>query len=586
MKKLLKWLAGLLLVLFLIVGAGIFMLYSKSFKLKPWEYPPGEVASRPLPERPNILFLVAEDMSPRVGAFGDSLAQTPTLDRLAAAGVRYTRVFTTAGVCAPSRAALITGMNQISMGGQHMRTDSRPAGSYYCVPPPQVKGYPELLRAAGYYTFNLAKEDYQFSHMRTGTGPFTIWDAEDDNDLWRSRKEGQPFFGMINMMETHETGLFTPLGHWPHSMMHLMIQVLRPAMLMSRSLGIKGEAVDPEKILLPPYYPDTKTVRSDIARFYRNINAMDALVGNILERLKRDGLWESTIVVWTTDHGDCLPRAKRDLTDSGLEVPMIIYWPEAYRPGGVKPGTVDSRLISFVDLAPTFLDLAGAPIPDYMQGISLLSDSVRQYIYAAKDRMDEVYYRQRAVRDTAYKYIRSWYPQVPDGSHIAFRDNIEMMRQMWVMLDKGELSPEQRLWFEPTGEERLYDLKKDPLELHNVAGDTAYAAVLKRMRGALDDWLGRIGDWSEVTEDEMVKRFYPGGKRPVTPAPQITRHGDQVVVTCPEEGASLGYRLDEGPWQLYTGPVHVPEGHAFAARAVRYGWQESETAVLGQSSPK
>jgi hypothetical protein len=306
----------------------------------------------------------------------------------------------------------------------------------------------------------------------------------------------------------------------------------------------------------------------------------------LMERLKKDGLWESTIVVWTTDHGDCLPRAKRDLTDSGLEVPMIIYWPEAYRPGGVKPGTVDSRLISFVDLAPTFLDIAGAPIPDYMQGISLLSDSVRQYIYAAKDRMDEVYYRQRAVRDTAYKYIRSWYPQVPDGSHIAFRDNIEMMRQMWVMLDKGELSPEQRLWFEPTGEERLYDLKKDPLELHNVAGDTAYAAVLKRMRGALDDWLGRIGDWSEVTEDEMVKRFYPDGERPVTPAPQVTRDGDLVVVTCPEEGASLGYRLDEGPWQLYTGPVHVPEGHAFAARAVRYGWQESGTAVLGQSSPK
>ncbi len=580
LKKIMKWILGILVVFLLLVGGGIFFMYHSAFKLRPWKYPADQAVTEQLPERPNILLLVAEDMSLRVGAFGDTIAQTPNIDRLALAGVRYPNTFTTAGVCAPSRAGLITGMNQISMGGQHMRTASRPKGGYYCVPPPEVKAFPELMRKAGYYTFNIAKEDYQFSHMRTKTGPFTIWDAEDNSDLWRARRAGQPFFGMINFMETHETGLFTPLGHKPHSLMHFMIQIMRPAMLMSRNIGYKGKKTDPASLQLPPYYPDTPTVRADIARFYQNINAMDAVVGDILERLKKDGLASSTIVIWTTDHGDCLPRAKRDLTDSGIRVPMVIYWPPAFRPPGINPGDIDYRLISFTDIAPTLLDLAGAPKPDYLQGVSLLSDSVRQYIYAAKDRMDEVYYRQRAIRDTQYKYIRSWYPEVPDGAHIAFRDNIEMMREMWDMLDKGKLDPQQTLWFRPTGEERLYDLRKDPQELHNLVNDTAYAAVLDRMRLAMDEWLTRIGDWSVITEDEMVKKFYPEGKRPVTPPPEVTLAGGQVVITCSEQAASIGYRIGEGPWLLYTGPFAYPEDQKITAKAVRYGWKESKEVEM------
>lgn len=206
-KKNIKWFLIILLALFVIAGAGLTYFYTTAFKLVPWEYKSKEVSGNNLPERPNILFLVAEDMNSRAGAFGDLLAQTPNIDKLASQGIRYTNVFTTAGVCAPSRAGLITGMNQISMAGQHMRTGGRPEGGYYSVPP-----------------------------------------------------------------------------------------------------------------------SDTKAMREDIARFYNNINAMDAVVGNILERLEKDGLAESTIVVWTTDPGDCLPRAKRDLTVSGLKVPMVIYY--------------------------------------------------------------------------------------------------------------------------------------------------------------------------------------------------------------------------------------------------------------------
>ena len=579
LNKIVKWVISIFLVLVLIIGGGIVFMYTTAFKLEPWDYSKKHSLTK-LPEQPNILLLVAEDMSSRVGAFGDSIALTPNIDKLALKGIRFTNVFTTAGVCAPSRAGLITGMNQISMGGQHMRTGSRPNGGYYCVPPPQVKAFPELLRAAGYYTFNIAKEDYQFSGMRTKTGPFTIWDAEDDNQLWRNRDDNQPFFGMINFMETHETGLFTPLGNKPHSLIHFIMQLIRPAMLISRSIGKEGKEIDPDKIKLPPYYLDTKTVRKDIARFYKNINAMDNVVGDILERLEKDGLASSTIVIWTTDHGDCLPRAKRDLTDSGLKVPMVIYWPEAYRPENLKPGEIDYELMSFVDIAPTLLDIAKAPKPSYLQGINILSDTAREYIYAAKDRIDEVYYRERAVRDKHYKYIKSWYPEIPDGTHIKFRDNIEMMREMWDLKERGKLDSKQQMWFEPTGEERLYDIQKDPFELLNLVNDTSYRDTLNRMRFALDEWLNRIDDWSEVTEDDMVKKFYPNGKHQITPKPEITTNNNTIVISCSENAASIGYKIGEGPWLLYTNPINISTNARVTAKAIRYGWEESEEVKL------
>nr|MDJ0869567.1 sulfatase-like hydrolase/transferase [Myxococcota bacterium] len=288
----------------------------------------GAAASAESAHPPNLLLLVAEDLGPRIGAFGDPVARTPNLDRLAAEGVRYPNTFATAGVCAPARAALITGVHQISIGAQHMRASSRPAGGYQSVPPPEVKAFPELLRAAGYHTFVTAKLDYQFSGIRTGSGPFTIWDAEDDAALWAGREAGQPFFGMLNFLETHESGLFLPLGHWPHSGMHLLVQLYRTWLF-----GLSGEddPTPPEAVAVPPWLPDTPAVRADLARHYDNVRRMDAAVGAILARLEADGLADSTVVIWMTDHGDGLPRAKRELFDSGLRVPMIVRWPERLR---------------------------------------------------------------------------------------------------------------------------------------------------------------------------------------------------------------------------------------------------------------
>ncbi|WP_170150217.1 sulfatase family protein [Parahaliea mediterranea] len=528
-------------------------------------------------ERPNILVLMAEDLSPRIGAFGDAVAVTPRLDQLAREGVRYHRVFTTAGVCAPSRAAQILGVHQVATGSQHMRTSTRPDGAYTAVPPPQVKAYPELLRAAGYYTFTDNKLDYQFSGPFKGTGPFTLWSDEGVRD-WRGRAEGQPFYGLVNFMVTHESGVFTPLGSLPLSRRHLLMQLYR---WWSIDVDIP-RAVQPEQVVLPPYYPDTPTVRRDLARHYNNIAAMDAEVGAILDQLAQDGLADNTIVIWTTDHGDGLPRAKRELYDSGLQVPMIIRWPARFRPAGLAPGQRDHRLVSFVDFAPTVLALAGVTAPDYLQGQDFASDTVppRRYIFAARDRIDAVMDRQRAVRDERFKYIRSSYPEQAGGHPLAFRDNIDMVREMRALYAAGKLNPAQRQWFEAPGQERLFDLQADPFELNDVSADPRYAADLQRLRSALDVWTVRVGDVGDEPEAAMVARFGTGGEdKPVTAAPQMRIDNGELRLRAVTEGSSLAYRLDDGPWQIYRGPVALGRGQAVTAKAVRYGWLASDTVT-------
>jgi len=527
-------------------------------------------------ESPNVVLIVAEDLSARIGAFGDTVALTPNIDRLADEGVRYPNAFTTAGVCAPSRAALITGLHQISIGAQHMRASSRPDGAYLTVPPPHVKAFPERLRAVGYYTLVNHKLDYQFSGPLSG-GPFTIWDAQGNDATWADRPEGAPFFAMFNLMETHESGLFPPLGTWPSSGMHLVMQLAR-----AWQFGLAdGELLTPpDSLVLPPYYPDTPTVRRDLAQHYDNIATMDTHVGSILDRLRLDGLLESTIVVWTTDHGDGLPRAKREVYDSGIRVPMIIRWPADLRPDGAEPGTFDARLVSFVDLAPTILDWAGAPVPETLHGRSLadLDAPPRRYVYASRDRIDEIPDRQRAVRDTRFKYIRSWHPEQVGGHALAFRDNIAMMQELHALRASGELDEAQSRWFEPPGSERLFDLENDPHELHDVLHDPTYRADAERMRATLAAWLERVEDWSELPEDEMVARFWPNGAQPVTAAPQFKTSDMTVRITSPTDGASIGYRVGAGTWRLYTGPVPKPEDARIDAKAIRYGWEESSVS--------
>ncbi len=521
--------------------------------------------TRPDAPPPNILWITVEDMSPRLGAYGDKLASTPHIDRLAAEGKRYTRAFSISGVCAPSRAALITGMYPTSIGAHHMRTtmvhEDLP-GPYLTVPPPEVKAFSEYLRAAGFFATNNAKTDYQFAPISDGRQPITAWDESGHEAHWRNREPGQPFFAVFNSTRTHESRV------WPDPE--------------------EEPILDPSLVEVPPYYPDTPVVRADIARHYDNIARVDRWVGSILAELEEDGLADSTIVFFFSDHGDGLPRAKRWIYDSGIHVPLIVRWP-----GRVEVGSVDERLVSFVDFGPTVLSVAGVPLPEHLQGQPFLGDAAaapRQYVFAARDRMDEVYDMMRAVRDPRFKYIRNFYPERPYVRTIAYRDRMPTMKELLGLHAANELTGPQALWFRQTKPvEELYDTERDPHETRNLADSVAYADVLDRMRGALKSWMADVRDLGAVPEAEMIETMWPGGIQPVTATPKFSvqdRIGEceTVRMESDTEGASIAYTTDVGEdahWKLYSRPISVCRGSpAVGARAVRYGYRESNVAMI------
>jgi hypothetical protein len=263
---------------------------------------------------------------------------------------------------------------------------------------------------------------------------------------------------------------------------------------------------------------------------------------------------------------------------------MIVRWPDALRPASLEAGGEDPRLVSFVDLAPTVLAMAGLPAPDYMVGRDFTSDDpagLREYIYAARDRMDEAPDRQRAVRDPRFKYIRNDDPEKPGARRTAFRQNLDIMEELWSLWESGSLDSAAARWFEPRGREELYDTWNDPHEIENLAGDPAHAATLDRLRSALDAWLARTEDWGAIPETELAELFWPGGVEPVTPPPsaQLQTAGAgrvRVALDCSEPGASLGYRVDGGRWRLYSEPLELTDGDTLTAKAVRYGWKESD----------
>jgi arylsulfatase A-like enzyme len=533
-----------------------------------------------VPPRPNILWISNEDMSPRLGAYGDPLARTPTLDRLAKESIRFTRAFSTAPVCAPSRAAIITGMFQNAIGAQHMRTteDTVPElpGPYLAVPPFYVKAFPEYLRAAGYFTSNRQKTDYQFGV------PFTIWDDLGPKAHWRNRPDPkQPFFSVFNLEITHESRIF------PSS----------PAR--------KGKPLvtDPARVTVPPYYPDTPLVRQELARVYDNIADMDGQVAEILAQLEADGLADSTIVFYWSDHGDGVPRAKRSLYDSGLHVPLMIRWPKGLKPA-FAPGTTNDELVSFVDLAPTVLALAGVEVPGHMQGRVLVgprAGTAPPFVFAARDRMDIEYDMMRAARDTRFLYVRNFVPELPYAGLIPYRNQSDIMQELLRLQADSALSGPAALWMRSSRPaEELYDTQADPHQIRNLAADPAHRTVLERMRQATQNWMTRIGDQGLINEPEMIQRMWPGGVQPETAQPYIVprralgppQRRDtieiaepmEVVIYVPTQGASIGYTTDEGPapaWRLYTGPLRVTGPTTLRAKAIRYGYKESaETRVV------
>ena len=543
---------------------------------------------------PHILWISCHDISPDLGCYagvspGAEYALTPNLDQLAAEGARYDNAFAVAPVCAPSRSAIITGMYPTAIGTMHMRSRA--------VPPPEVRCFPEYLRMAGYYCTNNFFTDFQF------TTPITVWDACDPQAHWRNRPDpAQPFFAVFHAMVTHESQIYVDDEQYQKN----------TAMLTAT------QRHDPATAPLPPYYPDTAVFRQAWARYSDNVTAMDHWAGDLLRQLDEDGLREQTLVVFWSDHGRGFPRAKRWPYEAGLHEPLLVRWP-----GKILAGTVRTEPVSLMDLGPTMLASAGLPVPEQMHGRPLVDaqgvfDPIpREYVFGHRDRMDETEDTMRTVRDVRFRYIRNYHPDRPYAQHLDYAESMPTWRELRrlhfdeaTLRGKGEapnlLTPAQRLFLATTKPaEELYDVRIDPHEIHNLAGNPEYTTDLTRLREAVDRWQQTYGDLGLPPEEELIERWRPGGRHPVTEPPQIAVEGGQVTASCATVGAVIAWTVDPPTtpappqsrfatamvdimgapepdgrtWRLYTGPV-AADGQTRWFRACRIGYSDSEDIAI------
>jgi arylsulfatase A-like enzyme len=445
------------------------------------------------PQRLNFLWLIAEDLGPQLACYGTKEVWTPNLDKLAADGVRYTH-FYNGHVCSPSRSAFMTGMYATTIGAHQHRSHRKDGYKL----PEGVRVLTDWLRPAGYFTANLVtlpascgfkgsgKTDWNFSYEGQ---PF-------DSKDWSDLKAHQPFYAQLNFKETH------------------------------RTFGGPQKA-DPAKVEIPPYYPDHPVTREDWARYLDDVSELDRKVGQVLQALEQDGLAGNTVVVFFGDNGQAHVRGKQFCYEEGLHVPCIVRWPKQVPPpAGFKPGTVDGGLRHAIDLAPTMLALAGAPLPPKMEGRPFLGAQAappREFVFGYRDRCDETAMRIRSVRDARYRYIRNFTPEVPFLEPNAYK---ERQYPVWNLLKElhaqGKLTPAQAFLCQPRRpDEELYDMQADPWEINNLVGSKQpeHLAALQRLRAALEQWIKDTNDQGQYPEPasavaaEQPKRKAKAGKK-------------------------------------------------------------------------
>ena len=431
-----------------------------------------------IPAKPNILWILAEDFSPDLGCYGNELVATPHLDQLAAEGVRYTNAICTAPVCSAARSALMTGMFQTSIGAHNHR--SHRDREYEL--PKGVRTVTGLLREAGYHTSNCrnpapgvelrGKTDFNFKVDR----PF-------DGVDWSGRPAGAPFYAQVNFSETHRQ--FRRFEEAP---------------------------VDPAAIDLAPYYPDHPVVREDIALYLDTAQHLDVKVGKVIQRLKDEGLFESTIIFFFGDHGQALHRGKQWLYEQGIRIPLIVRIPDAYRPADFVPGTVDDRLLQHIDITATTLDLAGVSRPEGMQARVFLgtnADPEPEFAFSARDRCDETVDRIRCVRTKRWKLIQNFLPDRSYAQKNHYKDTsypaLQVMRQLQ---EEGKLTGPAARWLAPMRPEfELYNLDADPHEIENLADDSQHAATLRQLRSVLDGWVEDSNDHGRELEATLPDEY-------------------------------------------------------------------------------
>jgi arylsulfatase A-like enzyme len=483
-------------------------------------------------DRPNILWLVSEDNNPFIGAYGDRVAHTPTIDALARTGLLFRNVYSNAPVCAPSRFAILTGAYPQSCApANHMRAVAKVQGV--------LQTYPELMRAAGYFCTNNAKTDYNCD-----VDPTRVWDRQGAQAHWRDRPAGAPFMAVFNHEITHESQLFHPTPG-----------------------RVKGN-----EVRVPRYLPDTPAIRDDYASYYNLIEKMDGQLAARLAELAADGLADDTIVFYYSDNGGVLPRSKRYCYDEGLRVAMVVHVPPKWRhlaPAG--PGSVIDVPVSFIDLAPTILSIAGAPQPAHMAGRPFLGARIaapQRYAFGMRNRMDERIDFVRTVTDGRWRYIRNYMPHRPWGMHGAFEWLLKSYQEWETLHRAGKLDAVQDRFFGTKPFEELYDLSRDPDQIDNLA--PRRPADLARLSHALDAHMIAINDNGFIPEGMAGEGWIPSRDRVRYPLERLMALGRQAAAARPGDRAALMRALaDPNPVVRYwaaTGLL-IQGAPADAARA-------------------
>jgi arylsulfatase A-like enzyme len=441
----------------------------------------GQAAEPTAGRRPNILWLIAEDFGPHLGCYGTPQVWTPNLDKLAAEGVRYTRAFTTAPICSPSRSAFLTGMYQTTLGAHHHRSHR---GQSWRLPA-GVRVLPDWLRDAGYFTANVRHFPKGIDFQGSGKNDWNFASQGQpwDSDQWEDLKAHQPFYAQVNFGETHR-GFRAP------------------------------RRADPAKVVFPPYYPDHPVTRADWAAYLDAASELDRKAGLVLKQLAADGLADNTVVLFFADNGQAHVRGKEWCYDSGLHVPLLIRWPKNFpAPAPYQSGTVDGRLLEALDLTATTLAIAGVNKPARMQGRVFLGNNAepdRRYVFGARDRSAEAVFRIRTVRDARYRYIRNFTPEYPFTQRNRYKETsypvLNLMKQLHA---EGKLAPVQAVLLAPRmPAEELYDLEKDPHESENLAASEKpkHRAALKRLRAECVAWMKATHDLGLLPEYELDRR--------------------------------------------------------------------------------
>jgi N-sulfoglucosamine sulfohydrolase len=504
--------------------------------------PQGVIEPRPAGEtRPNILVIEVDHLGLELGAYGDAAAQTPAIDRLAREGVVFTDAYAASGSEDAETAALLTGMHPSTIAVVQEWTGQ---AQWTVTPPPEIKGYPELLRAAGYDTFHVGPRPDPFG------SPASLWahDATKPGEAWIGGRLRQPFVGVVDL-----STVGAPAGPAP-----------------------AGISIDARRIVVPGYLPNTPAVRDALKAEYERVRRVDAAVAAILARLEQAHVLDHTIVVFTAKSGPVRPRAERTVYDAGAHTPLIVRWPD-----GQGRGSVRHDLISGIDLAPAILRMGGVAPRAWMQGQDHISTAAtpNQAVFTVQNRVDSVYERVFALRDGRYLYVLNLAPYTPV---LGLARPGPLAEAVTDARRTRRLSPDQaQMYSDERGQSELYDVKADPLELHNLAADPAHAGEVARLSQTLNAFAGSALDYSTWTARDLGDLFKPEGVTPTTAAPEILRQRGLFVLSSVTPGASILWRVGEaGPWTLYTGPFAARSkagggGGKLQAKAIRYGFKAS-----------